>query len=228
MLIAVQDYAIGETESLVLKAYRGAGLSWGLAQEAANTAAWMAMRGLPVLDEFAKLVQQIDKVDSALLSPDVSVLTEWCNPSGRLCPVIAGCAFAESRLAQHHLKSGVQIKGVLQPLIMIGFIARVANQLRRNLIVEDVDAEFSYELLAEGGVYSPGMDCQSGGPSKSDLVIHESMSKPQIVDPPSVYQRANASVDTLEILERFAYRTYVPATDESRNAGAGAGLLDND
>jgi len=31
-----------------------------------------------------------------------------------------------------------------------------------------------------------------------------------------------------QILNDFAYQTYVPATDKSRLSGAGAGLVDND
>ncbi len=226
--MSIPDYSIGEVESLVLKAYRGAGQSWGLAQEAANAAAWMAMHGLPALDEFATLVQQIDKVDCAHLRPDFAEASLWCSSSGRLCPVVTGCAFAESNLSQHNLKSGVQIKDVLQPLIMIGFVSRAATQLKRNLIVQDAAAEFSYELSATGH-FSNALNRLSGGPSKADLVIRESMnSVTETAVTPSVYQRAHASGNTVQILERFAQRTYVPATDESRNAGAGAGLLDND
>ncbi len=33
---------------------------------------------------------------------------------------------------------------------------------------------------------------------------------------------------TWSLLERFAARTYVPATEESRRSGAGAGQIDND
>jgi hypothetical protein len=29
-------------------------------------------------------------------------------------------------------------------------------------------------------------------------------------------------------IERYAYRTYVPATEHSRRHGAGAGMIDND
>lgn len=41
------DMAMSELRSLVTKAARGAGLSWGLAEEAGWAAEWLARRGLP-------------------------------------------------------------------------------------------------------------------------------------------------------------------------------------
>ena len=41
------SWSIGETSALALKATRGAGLSWGLAEEAAGAVAWLHERNLP-------------------------------------------------------------------------------------------------------------------------------------------------------------------------------------
>jgi len=40
--------------------------------------------------------------------------------------------------------------------------------------------------------------------------------------------RSRCSDETVNALSAFAARTYAPATEESRLAGAGAGLSDND
>ncbi|MFV1875593.1 hypothetical protein [Nioella sp.] len=40
--------------------------------------------------------------------------------------------------------------------------------------------------------------------------------------------RSACSANTVAALNAFAHRTYAPATEESRLAGAGAGLTDND
>ena len=40
--------------------------------------------------------------------------------------------------------------------------------------------------------------------------------------------RADLPAHTYAALDRFAQRTYAPATEASRLAGAGAGLTDND
>ena len=45
---------------------------------------------------------------------------------------------------------------------------------------------------------------------------------------PNLPVRLTVAPDMLARLEALAQRTYVPATDASRSAGAGAGLTDND
>ncbi len=46
--------------------------------------------------------------------------------------------------------------------------------------------------------------------------------------PPPPFTRAEASPEALKQLESLAARTLVPASEQSRTAGAGAGLTDND
>jgi len=65
--------SFGELDALVLKAYRGAGFSWGMAQEAGRAASWLAQKGLPAGFYYSLLLQQIDAVDSQSLTPNVDV-----------------------------------------------------------------------------------------------------------------------------------------------------------
>ena len=76
------ELSIGELDSLVLKAYRGAGFSWGLSQDAGRAAAWMAMRGLPAAECFAELLQQTDGLEHSALTPVISCLL-YTSPSPR-------------------------------------------------------------------------------------------------------------------------------------------------
>ncbi|MAE12157.1 MAG: hypothetical protein CMN35_02945 [SAR116 cluster bacterium] len=41
------SWSLGETAALALKAARGAGMSWGLAEETAASVVWLHSRGLP-------------------------------------------------------------------------------------------------------------------------------------------------------------------------------------
>ena len=50
--------SLNEIESLALKAARGAGMSWGLAEEAAVAASWLAARSLPWAETLADLLAQ--------------------------------------------------------------------------------------------------------------------------------------------------------------------------
>lgn len=218
------DYSIGEVESLVLKAYRGAGFSWGLAQEAGNAAAWMAVHGLPALDEFAHLLEHIDRQVTGTLTPLISDKTCWVNPSKQLCPVITGAAFSESNLDAFDLNQGLIIQSVYQPIILVPFIAQSAKLLQRDLVLQFQEVEI---LCGKKG---SGHNCltqlASSGSIKSDVSIFQS--DQASTDSLDIYQRAEAAPRSLKWLNKLAHRTYVPASEESRLAGAGAGLLDND
>ena len=41
------SWSLGETGALALKAARGAGMTWGLAEEASEAVVWLQARGLP-------------------------------------------------------------------------------------------------------------------------------------------------------------------------------------
>lgn len=226
------DYSIGEVDSLVLKACRGAGYSWGLAQEAGNAAAWMAMQGMPSLDEFALLVQKIDKMTVNELTPvniglsagDTNI-QHWSAPARGVCPVLAGLAFAESDLSQVDWVAGVVMENILQPLVLTHFVARAADQLTLNLVVtigatEIVCGEQQARFVADR-VDQPGF----AGPEQSDVIIRRSARGQQAG---TIYQRASGLESGMEVLQHYAHRTYVPASEDSRNSGAGAGILDND
>jgi hypothetical protein len=41
------SWSLGETGAIALKAARGAGMSWGLVEEASHAVIWLAHRGAP-------------------------------------------------------------------------------------------------------------------------------------------------------------------------------------
>ncbi|KMW60818.1 hypothetical protein AIOL_000983 [Candidatus Rhodobacter oscarellae] len=131
--------SLGELQALAAKAARGAGLSWGLAEEAGWAVRWLEARGL------------------------------------------AGAAAL----------AGVLPEGA--PQIALG------------------------AALADGSTPEPPAE------AAQHLLL-----RPFLEDTPSTQTRAQISQDTLRVLNRYASRTYAPATEASRLAGAGAGLSDND
>ena len=99
------------------------------------------------------------------------------------------------------------------PLIWAPFAALAARAGALTLILPDVRLSF----LPDGTVLHGD---QGGAPS---LVPGASPGKTL-----PGRTRADVAAQTLSRLEKLAARTYAPPTDESRRAGAGAGLSDND
>lgn len=78
--------SLSEVEALARKAMRGAGASWGHAEEAGKAVRWLAARGLPGPRHLAHLLEQW---------PGEGVQGDriggWHGATGRLCPIRAGC-----------------------------------------------------------------------------------------------------------------------------------------
>ncbi len=83
-------YSLGEVEALCRKAARGAGFSWGMADEAGKTARWLCQHGLPGT---AALAGYLDTVKTPL-GPDDPNLQDW-STNGTLCPLICGALLSD-------------------------------------------------------------------------------------------------------------------------------------
>ena len=218
------ELSIGELDSLVLKAYRGAGFSWGLSQEAGRAAAWMAMRGLPAANCFAELLQKTDGLGHSALTPEAPD-GNWSNCNGldsstACCPVIVGTMLSDFGWT---VGGELTLCPVYSPLILIPFVSLCAKASGTALCINIDDAVIN--LMADGRLASGVGD---GGCSKTAVVISEWRSASTEVESSApLARRAAISDAALAQLEALAHRTYVPASDQSRS-GAGAGLTDND
>lgn len=227
------ELSIGEIDSLVLKAYRGAGFSWGLSQEAGRAAAWMAMRGLPAAKCFAELLQQTDGLEHATLTPEIPD-GNWSNvrslgiPScgSAFCPIIVG-----TMLSDFGWISGGELTlgSVYSSLIMIPFVSACAESAGIALCVNV--GEESFLLMANGQLASGFSDYgfTNYAFNKPATVIVSAWKsadeRTEFVAP--LLRRVPIADAAMAQLESLAHRTYVPASEQSRS-GAGAGLTDND
>lgn len=215
------DYSIGEIDSLVLKAYRATAMPWGIAQEAGHAAGWMAMHRLPGLEAFAGLVKMFDGVAADQRTP-VSLNTPYHASSGGLCPVVLGTVLND--LYAGDLKfEPITISRCAYPVILLPFIDRIALVNRRRLIVSWGNVEVRSNgdgLVIEGDPSSLGVD----------EIEQVTISTDDVAGPTrkGIARRGQGHPAAVKVLEQFAHRTYVPASEESRLGGAGAGLTDND
>lgn len=218
--------SLNEIEALARKAARGAGMSWGLAEEAGKAARWLAARGLPALPSLAALLDAQDGLPYQVVRPQEETAADgalrWRAAGERLCPIACGAALAD-RAGDPAAGLSLKLERVAQPLLLLPFLARAADQ-RSGAIA----------LSLDGWEIRVGPD----GPDDAAALAAapaEASARLRPLDRPVAAARAapgaagfEAPDDAWETLARFAHRTYVPASDESRLAGAGAGLSDND
>jgi len=222
----VPDLSIGELDTLVFKAYRGAGFSWGMAQEAGRAASWLALNGLPAGSYFDALLHQIDGVAAAQLTPAVVISgnsIDWQNSAQALCPVICGSVISDLGASLTTDDSSMLFSGNLySPGILLPFVADIARDCGENLQIK-IDGQ-SVGISSEGRLETT--DFSIPQICKVNISVVETSRQIPISSPG--YRRIFVSDTSLNYLGTLAHRTYVPASEQSRESGAGAGLTDND
>ncbi|WP_137701469.1 DUF3726 domain-containing protein [Marimonas lutisalis] len=204
------DLSLNEVEATAKRAARGAGLSWGMAEEAGKAVRWLSAQGLPGC---AALADLLDAPGNAPTSLDL------LSSSGPLCPLAAGVALSD--MAGRLGAGDTVLSDVAQPLLLLPFLQAAARQTGRALRV-GIDGTM---VGLDGAQVTCSDPADLDMPHARRIVI-----APGAVPAPPLPQhtRAEVTADTLERLNRYAHRTYAPATEASRLLGAGAGLSDND
>ena len=223
------SFSLNETEALIKRAARGAGLPWGLAQEAAFAGRWLAACDLDGPWLLAGLLEQNTDIPLSNLTPETDGL-DWHGPGDHLCPLICGTALSDaaSHWQGRHNWADIVITGVSHPLLMLPFVASLA--LRANM---------TFSLEWEGvRVASDGNKVSVSGPKdavntfarvrvtcRATSQVGTALS--ELVKPAL---RAQLTEKCYQQLSHLAWLTLAPATQQSRDqgAGAGSGLKDND
>ncbi len=208
--------SLNEVESLSLKAARGAGMSWGLAEEAAYAARWLAFRGWAWDRSFIEILQR-----RADVSPPLLMGSSICGDreGAAVCPIHAGAALADLL----RVRESITLHRVLAPLWLLPFAHRLA--------AKQCDVRITW---ANGHCVLNVADALIGDAVRLPAAIVDwisvEMLQPCSRSGDAPIQAVGSTVDQAawDALERWAARTYVPASVQSRLAGAGAGLSDND
>jgi hypothetical protein len=216
------SWSLSEIEAETRKAARGAGLPWGLAEEAGKAVRWLAMHGI---DATAALVDVLDQHADGLLDLGIveGIAGRWGGSSQQLSPLALGAAICDHARA---LGDGRRIDTgpVAQPLLIIPFVARAVRLAGRPLnvswrgfaIVLSDGTPMARELTGLHAPETAAVTCRRAAPATSGNVIKQRNDRLEL-DPAAWSQ----------ILD-FAHRTYVPASEISRMRGAGAGTMIDD
>lgn len=205
--IALSD---NEVESLCLKAARGAGLDWGMAEEAGQAARWLAAHGI---DGPAALLRHLTAAMGRPASKPKSVAVLEPVGADPLCPIHLGAMVSD--LGQ--MDRGMAAGPVAEPILLVPFLARAAGSGR------------STELVWDGGRI---VICAHGASGDIDALTQTQVAHLRIgtfaalpVTQPQ--GRLSLAPATLDGLGAMAMQTTVPATEQSRS-DAGAKIDDND
>jgi hypothetical protein len=209
-------WSLNEIEALSRKAARGAGYSWGLAEDTGRAVRWLEARGLPGAETLADHLKRVDGQDLASLTPDAD---SWTAPGGAACPILAGTMLADGMAGPG--SDPLVLSNMASPLLLLPFLCWMASAQGRTVGIAVSDT--SIALSPEGALIQT-----KAIPSPASAPVTLQFGVDPAGDPVAEGLRSACSADTVAALNAFAHRTYAPATEESRLAGAGAGLTDND
>lgn len=205
-----------ECRQLARTAAKGGGLQWGLADEAGYAAEWLLQNNLP-LAWFAKVLSARDKLCSPNVEEVFNGLLHPSQPDKLLCPLISGVLISDlSRTTAGKWR----IVQVAHPLFLVPFAARIARAQKKCVRVRWQGVEMiinaSRSLVVNDEQLSSRM---------ADVSIFPVARK---TIPSCVHPQCKVPAAQWRQLSVLAARTYVPATDQSRSQGAGAGANDAD
>ncbi len=215
----------GETEALTLKAARGAGRSWGIAEEAAMALGQFCGWGLDAAPALVALLQQTAGAAEAGLSPLVGAAGWRALADGPLCPILTGAMLSDfAALPEGVIPLGhLRLPLLHQPGLLLPFLAAIAR-----------DRGLGITLTAGGlDLYLPP-GAPPEGPAEALLrcPVAEAeirLSAPGAASRPVTAPPPRPAIRTADLaaLEALALQTAVPPSDRSRrDAGAEGG--DND
>jgi hypothetical protein len=207
--------SLNEVETTILKAARGAGMAWGLAEEAAQAARWLAARRLPFESLFVSLLEAQSwraeiKFADGKLRPGAS--------GDCLCPIRAGAFLSDTEAALP-----IRIEKLSFPLLLAPFAARRSESIE--LQWDETTLQFANDRF-----WAPSDSLPSLTVSGAAVAEVRTADGWDIAANSKSPNEGGVPIDgaAWAKLQTFESRVYVPASLVSRLSGAGAALDDND
>ena len=200
-------YSLNEVETTAKRAAHGAGYPWGLAEEAGKAARWLVVQNIDGAAILAKvLVQELaGELDEHVPERAGSV---W-KGEAELCPLAAGALVSDAATCLTH--EPMRLEAVLMPILIVPFAANAACRLGGTVRVIAGGAEAATD--------GSGLEIRGAFPrAATDVTLCLEDGRPI---PCAGATRALPDAGAWSALETLAFRTYAPATEESRRLGAG-------
>ena len=220
-------FSLNQVDQTCRKAAKGTGLPWGLADDIGKAVRWLVAFRLIDLATFAQYLQSYSEASYFDVIPQ-DLSSPLRARAGSLNPLMTGMALSDQLAA---LVEGdvdaIHCSTIEHPIFVAGFLGQSALTEDQTLSLSwaEVELIFYREAIIVNGTK------EDLSRAMADQIVCKSCS-PLSQQPSPATQPVIGSVEvettTWQLLETLAHRTYVEATEQSRNAGAGAGLNDND
>jgi hypothetical protein len=201
------SWSLGEVGALAVKAARGAGMPWGLADETGFAVKWLQARSLPGVTALCRYLSRYDGASLPQTAPDIS------------CPILIGSAYADGAMTPDFAMPAVD-----SPILLLPFIAMRTGHRAATVMMGPASL-----IVYHNNIYGPHHETALlMDRAACQVTANDSEKRPTDEWPNTCHRVPPYMACCIDRLGQFASRTYAPSTAQSRLTGAGAGLSDND
>ncbi|MEF3049032.1 DUF3726 domain-containing protein [Pseudotabrizicola sp. L79] len=211
-----------EVETLCLKAARGAGLSWGLAEEAGFAIGWLTAQGV---DGATALLAHLAGWAPATGVIDTTNRLWRAASHDGLCPIAAGAALEDhAQLDAGPYHGGIGLQALRHPLLVLPFLARMAQASQSALAFGWSGGTVT---ILPGRPIDPKALLALGQIAQDNITVAPAAAIAPVDQTATKTTPCAVPAATLAGLNALSMRTTVPASEQSRR-GAGGTTSDND
>ena len=200
---------LSEIDTTSKRATRGAGFSWGIAEEVGKNMRLLELYGLPGIKNLNKFLKDYKKKQFQKITLISETNYASKNP---FCPITLGTNFID-QVNLLDKKLNIQISNLAFPILFIPFVSRASEIVGKKIFLKVDDKEFLFNL--NQSIYSNYL--------KNEILENSSKVNISFIDNNNLFNE-----NEWKELYKLSEETFVEETESSKIGAAGAGLTDND
>ena len=200
--------SFSEIETVVKRASKGAGFSWGVSEEVGKNIRLLEMFGLPGL----KNLNQYYKIFKEKKFQNLTLISKENLSKIPYCPIIAGINFLDQINNLEELGE-IKFENLSFPILFIPFVSRASDIIGKRIFLTIDEKEFL--LNFNQSIYSNYLS--------SDVLEKSVQIKIKFEENKNMFSETE-----WQELYKLSEDTFVEETDKLKQNAAGAGLTDND
>ena len=200
---------LSEIDTTSKRAARGAGFSWGIAEEVGKNMRLLELYGLPGIKNLNKFLKDYNKKQFQ----KVTLISEINNPNKKpYCPIALGTNFMD-QVNLFDKKINIQISNVAYPILFLPFVSRASEIIGKKIFLKVDQKEFLLNL--NQSIYS-------------NYLKNEVLEFCNIIDISFIENNNSFNENEWKEIYKLSEDTFVEESESSKIGAAGAGLTDND
>ena len=200
---------LSEIDTTSKRAARGAGFSWGIAEEVGKNMRLLELFGLPGI----KNLNQFLKNYKEKQFQKVTLISDTNNANKYpFCPIILGVNFID-QVNLLDKKINIQISNVAFPLLFLPFVSRASEMIGKKIFLKIEEKEFLLNL--NQSIYS-------------NYLKNEILEACNTINISFIDNNNSFNENEWKELYKLSEDTFVEETESLKISAAGAGLTDND